>query len=63
MLERGKPIVMAMGKGVRDSSTTRCSTIKAQKDAERKWGDEGAYISLSLEPCQKKFYYPMYFIS
>jgi len=56
MLERGKPIVMAMGEGVGDSSTTRCSTIKAQKDAERKWGDEGPYISLSLDPCHDKFF-------
>jgi hypothetical protein len=54
MLERRKPIVMAMGEGVGDSITTRCSTIRAQKDAERKWGNEGPYISLSLDPCQKK---------
>ena len=45
---------MAMGEGVGDSSTTRCSTIKAQKDAERKWGNEGPYISLSLDPCQER---------
>jgi hypothetical protein len=30
MLERGKPIVMAMGKGVRDSSTTRYSTVQSR---------------------------------
>jgi hypothetical protein len=53
MLERGKPIVMAMGEGVGDSSTTRCCTIKAQKDAEQKRGNEGPYISLSLDPCHQ----------
>jgi hypothetical protein len=36
---------------VGDSSTTSYSTIKAQKDAEDKWGRGGAYVSLALDPC------------
>jgi len=42
MLVRGKPIENGpIGEGVRDSSTTSCSIIEAQKDVERKSGRKG----------------------
>jgi hypothetical protein len=54
MLERGKPIVMAMGEGVGDSSTTRSSTIKARKDAERKRGERRALYIPLIRPLSRK---------
>jgi hypothetical protein len=44
-----------LGEGVGDSSATSCSTIEAQKDAgcRKEMRERRAFISLSLDPCQK----------